>query len=309
MPNAPKILEKHIGEKFHMLTVLEVIRLKNKNNKTIAKFRCMCDCGKEHIASAGNIKGGATKSCGCLHAMGNLETLKLTKSHRNKHDYEALVGTTFLNVEVLEFIKSNKSGVKSKYKCRCHCGEIYYPLSDNFIRGKAKSCGCVKKEMFSKLGANISPEKQFSKYRWYFSHPVTKEKTYCRSSYEVLFANYLNKFAIPFEYEPKTFKLGKGIRYTPDFYLPKANLYIELKGNLGDHFQNGQMKKIKMMTEKVSILGWKDIAKYIGCDYSAGSGLLYNAKTASSVQNGEETIEDWYARNAYDYLLDRNKAA
>jgi hypothetical protein len=32
------------------------------------------------------------------------------------------------------------------------------------------------------------------------------------------------------EYESKRFRIGKGRHYTPDFYLPELDEYIELKG-------------------------------------------------------------------------------
>jgi hypothetical protein len=50
-----------------------------------------------------------------------------------------------------------------------------------------------------------------------------------RSSYEILFVNWLDNNNIKWEYEPKTFDLGN-TTYTPDFYLPEFNIYIEVKG-------------------------------------------------------------------------------
>ncbi len=50
-----------------------------------------------------------------------------------------------------------------------------------------------------------------------------------RSSYELKFAKYLDKNHIKWLYESKTFDLGN-TTYTPDFYLPEFNLYIEVKG-------------------------------------------------------------------------------
>lgn len=47
--------------KFGRLKIIE--RLEDK------RFcRCLCDCGKEHVAFYGNVKRGLTKSCGCLRA-------------------------------------------------------------------------------------------------------------------------------------------------------------------------------------------------------------------------------------------------
>lgn len=38
--------------------------------KPIAVWRCLCDCGAEHLARGGNLKSGNTASCGCLHIGG-----------------------------------------------------------------------------------------------------------------------------------------------------------------------------------------------------------------------------------------------
>ena len=51
------------GMVFGKLTVLE--RAANPGSK-IAKFRCLCECGKETVVRAGHLKNGHTKSCGCL---------------------------------------------------------------------------------------------------------------------------------------------------------------------------------------------------------------------------------------------------
>lgn len=55
------------------------------------------------------------------------------------------------------------------------------------------------------------------------------KKNYFKSSLEADFARFLNFFNIKFKYEWKTFQSEKGA-YTPDFFLPVLNLFVELKG-------------------------------------------------------------------------------
>ena len=55
------------------------------------------------------------------------------------------------------------------------------------------------------------------------------KETRMKSSWGVEFAFLCDKNNIKWEYEPKTFDLGN-TTYTPDFYLPEFNLYIEIKG-------------------------------------------------------------------------------
>lgn len=52
-----------IGKKFGRLTVMGNAGLDKQQRR---KLDCVCDCGKEIIVSAYNVKSGHTNSCGCL---------------------------------------------------------------------------------------------------------------------------------------------------------------------------------------------------------------------------------------------------
>lgn len=56
-----------------------------------------------------------------------------------------------------------------------------------------------------------------------------KGTTKMRSSWELEVANWMDKLGIDWQYEPKTFSTSKG-KYTPDFYLPRFDCYVEVKG-------------------------------------------------------------------------------
>lgn len=66
-----------------------------------------------------------------------------------------------------------------------------------------------------------------------------------RSSWEVAYAKYLDKNNIKWLYESKTFDLGN-TTYTPDFYLPKENKYIEIKG----YWRQDALKKFRLFKDK-----------------------------------------------------------
>lgn len=53
---------------------------------------------------------------------------------------------------------------------------------------------------------------------------------YFRSCMEANFARILTYKNIEYDFETKSFPLSNGTSYTPDFFLPKSNCYIELKG-------------------------------------------------------------------------------
>ena len=82
-----------------------------------------------------------------------------------------------------------------------------------------------------------------------------------RSSWEVLFAQFLDLSGIKYLYEPKTFDLGY-TTYTPDFYLPELDFYIEIKG----YFPIKTKKKLELFKKlypniNFSILQGKELSK------------------------------------------------
>ena len=52
-----------MGKKFGRWTVIKRI-YPNKGEQTM--YLCKCECGTERIVQGGNLRGGTTKSCGCL---------------------------------------------------------------------------------------------------------------------------------------------------------------------------------------------------------------------------------------------------
>ena len=51
------------GQKFEKLSVIK--RVESRNNHTM--WLCKCDCGKQTVVNASNLKRGHTQSCGCLN--------------------------------------------------------------------------------------------------------------------------------------------------------------------------------------------------------------------------------------------------
>ena len=56
------------GQKFGKLTLIEAVGV-NKAKQRM--WRCLCSCGKEHIAAQQHITRGATLSCGCIRITKN----------------------------------------------------------------------------------------------------------------------------------------------------------------------------------------------------------------------------------------------
>lgn len=83
----------------------------------------------------------------------------------------------------------------------------------------------------------------YNKYKCWYPNNNDKQIE-MRSSWEVSFALWLDMGGIKWKYESQFFYVGKGYKkwkgmtYTPDFYLPEQNVYIELKGRLSKQNQN-----------------------------------------------------------------------
>lgn len=66
-----------------------------------------------------------------------------------------------------------------------------------------------------------------------------------RSNWEIWFAQFLDISGYRWEYESKTFDLGS-TTYTPDFYVPEWNQFIEIKG----YFSQKAKDKIDLFKEQ-----------------------------------------------------------
>jgi hypothetical protein len=127
---------------------------------------------------------------------------------------------------------------------------------------RCKSCARIEQyrlhpETNPMLGrkGNLSPnfgKISHGKGQWY-------KDCFMRSSWEILFAKFLDFNNIAWLYEPKAFDLGN-CTYTPDFYLPETNEYIEIKGWWRDDaLLKYNLTKIFYPQEKIQVLMQKDL--------------------------------------------------
>ncbi len=78
---------------------------------------------------------------------------------------------------------------------------------------------------------------------------------------EEIFANLLDFYRIPWEYEPRSFPLqvngegGIAESFTPDFYLPEADLYVELTTMKQAHVtrKNRKVKRLRALYPNINI--------------------------------------------------------
>jgi hypothetical protein len=78
---------------------------------------------------------------------------------------------------------------------------------------------------------------------------ITKiEGRYFRSRTEGTWAAVLHAFDVPFDYEPKTFRLANSISYVPDFYIPDLSIWIEIKASVPDDAEVDKIIQLARIT-------------------------------------------------------------
>ena len=105
---------------------------------------CQCECGNIVSVNITSLRGGNSKSCGCLH--------KEIVSEKCKNSREDLTGQLFDRwfVDSYNSEKSKEKG-ESYYDCICiNDGNKSCVSTGNLKSGKSKSCGCLQKEIASK---------------------------------------------------------------------------------------------------------------------------------------------------------------
>jgi len=160
-----------------------------------------------------------------------------------------------------QFQKGNQFGFKKGNQLRkgCHpstefkAGNQFEFKKGNQLRKGQKPINGFKK------GHSISPNSGYGK-GCYYDSPL-QGKIWLRSSYELKFAEWLDKNNIDWLYEIQTFNLGN-TTYTPDFYLPTCNMFIEIKGHMLEKAEEKINKFLDNYNEEtLKILYKEDLVK------------------------------------------------
>ena len=91
-----------------------------------AHFLCRCECGQEGVVSSGNLRNGASKSCGCA---------KPTNPR-----FKDLTGQRVGKWLVLE--RGPNAGYYTRWLCQCECGTMKLVWATHLLKGKTQSCNC-----------------------------------------------------------------------------------------------------------------------------------------------------------------------
>lgn len=263
-PKVERLLYKDLtGQRFGSLTVIERVLSDNGHGAWL----CRCDCGKVVKRELSTLTRGKWQnvSCGCR------------KGIARRRDIAGKRFGRLVTIEIDE--EQSRATGRICWRCRCDCGNETVTTSGMLTGGHTQSCGCLSREHISRLGATVGIEngRAQCKYDWHVK--VNGKRVTMRSSYEVIFAKYLLKHRIRFEYEPRRIQLAPDTIYIPDFYLPDTDTWVEVKGYASPNW----LRKRAMFERagyKLIVVTGASIDSYL-------SGIKYNS---------------WMKRNAHKYL-------
>jgi len=97
-------------------------------------WQCVCDCGTTRAVPSHSLVAGRSLSCGCL-----------ARDHIRANAAD-LTGQRFGRLTVLHMV-----GSKSRWLCRCDCGNMISVHRRQLLGGNTRSCGCIRKERASAM--------------------------------------------------------------------------------------------------------------------------------------------------------------
>lgn len=115
----------------------------DRKRKGVTLWRCLCDCGKEFLTEAGNIRSGRVQSCGCL---------------RNIKRIKDITGQKFGELTAIRRL-DEKSGTSYLWLCKCECGNEIKVSVGNLTSGQVRSCGCLNRIPAKKKVRDIRGER------------------------------------------------------------------------------------------------------------------------------------------------------
>ena len=120
------------GERFGRLVAQE-FRYYNAKHQDCWLF--LCDCGRETVLPAANVKWGNTRSCGCL-----------SREHAGELNRQDIRGERFGRLTALRPTGARDAAGSVVWECRCDCGSTVFYSVDTLRRGRTSSCGCLYQE-------------------------------------------------------------------------------------------------------------------------------------------------------------------
>lgn len=131
------------GQRFGRLIA---VRPTEQRRSSSVVWECICDCGNTAFTASADLCNGKTKSCGCIKK----ETAARNGAGNIDNEKE-LLGKRFGRLTVVG--RSEKRyHAAALWECRCDCGNTTFLIAHKIKSGKAKSCGCLRREYLDSRG-------------------------------------------------------------------------------------------------------------------------------------------------------------
>lgn len=120
------------GQRFGRLVAIECCNYGDSTGSLL--WNCTCECGGTKRVTGRALRGGLTRSCGCVY----------------KPD---LIGLRFGRLTVVSQGRASKyrNGTQQAFNCKCDCGaSVFDVMATNLKRKNTQSCGCYKSEIASR---------------------------------------------------------------------------------------------------------------------------------------------------------------
>ena len=164
------------GKTFGRWTVLS--RAPNRGTRTA--WTCKCQCGAIKDVLGCHLKSGKSKSCGCL------------KKESSKQRIINLIGKRFGMLTVIA--KDNTPSCRTRWICKCDCGNIKSIEGIHLTQGKITSCGCLNcssgeyeiKQLLLKNNINFIQEYSFPDLYRHQGYPLRFDFAIFNSNKELI---------------------------------------------------------------------------------------------------------------------------
>lgn len=136
-----------------------------------------------------------------------------------------------------------------------------------------------------------------------------------RSKLEAQWAKFMDRICMKWIYEPEGYEFEDGTKYLPDFYLPDAEQYLEVKGVMDDR----SWEKIgKFLQHRPIAVGfgdaeirspfWVERAGIYGLEFSKYSMISYCWKCKTPVFTSKRSLRctKCGSFNGFDCLYDKD---
>lgn len=105
-----------------------------------------------------------------------------------------------------------------------------------------------------------------------------------RSRSEARWAVFFDTLGVKYIYEPEGYVFEDGTRYLPDFYLPNANMFFEVKGLELSKEDENKIKKLFTYSKKHVAVGYSDMS-FQATSMFPGSEFELDSKSESWLIN------------------------